>query len=104
MSRRRNYKFTNKRHTKTGIISSGIGLFVLLLLSGLFYLSYAKSGEIGNVAGFLGFVGMLATIVGLGMGVKGCREEERFYLFSHIGCILNGILLVIFIILYILGM
>ena len=104
MSRRRGYKFTNKRHTRQGMISSGLGLCVLLLVSGLFYLSYARAGEVGDVTGFLGFIAMLASIVGLWMGVKGCKEEGSFYLFSYIGCILNGVLLVIFILLYILGM
>ena len=104
MNRRRGYKFTNKRHTRRGLISSGISFFVLLLLSGLFYLSYRQAGDVGSYAGFLGFLSMLASAVGLWMGVKSVEEEDQFYLFSYVGSILNGLLLVAWIILYVLGM
>jgi len=104
MNRRRGYKFTNKRHTRLGLISSGIGLFVLLLLSGLFYLSFRQAGNIGGFAGFLGFLSLLAAAAGLWMGVRSFREEERYYLFSFVGCLLNGGLLIALILLYVLGM
>lgn len=104
MSRRRGYKFTNKRHTKHGMISSGIGFFVLLFLSGLFYLSYRQSGAAGAYVGFLGFLSMAAAAVGLYLAIKSFQEDERFYLFSYVGCVLNGLLLVAWIILYVLGM
>ena len=37
------------------MISSGMGLAALLILGGLFYLSYRQAGQTGAYAGFLGF-------------------------------------------------
>ena len=104
MSRRRGYKFTNKRHTKRGLFSSCIGFFVLLLLGGLFYLAYRQAGEPNALIGVLGVAAMLASAFGLYLGVKSLREEDRFYFFSYGGSILNGLLLVACILLYVLGM
>lgn len=104
MSRRRGYKFTNKRHTRKGLLSSGIGFFVLLLMSGLFYLAYRQQGEIGAYVGVIGFLAMLASVIGLHLGVKSLREEDSFHFFSYVGSIGNGLLLVAWIILYVLGM
>ena len=104
MSRRRGYKFTNKRHTKLGLFSSCIGLFVLLLLGGLFYLSYRQKGNADAFMGVLGFAGLLTSAAGLYLGVKSLREEDRLYFFSYGGSILNGLLLIACIMLYVLGM
>lgn len=101
---RRTYKFTNKKHTRRGMISSGMGFLALLLLGGLFYLSYRQSGNAGAYTGFLGFLAMLATMEGLILGLQGLREEDRFYFFSYFGCMLNGLLLVAWMLLYVLGM
>ena len=104
MSRRRGYKFTNKSHTKRGLVSSGIGFFALLILGALFYLSYRQSGNGGAYIGFLGFLSMIASALGLVLAVQSFREEDKYYLFSYIGCMMNGLLLVGWIILYVLGM
>lgn len=104
LSKRREYKFTNKSHTKRGLLSSGIGFFALLVLGGLFYLSYQQSGNVDAYAGFLGSLSMWGSAVGLMLGAESFREEDKFYLFSYVGCILNGALLVGWIILYVLGM
>ena len=104
VNRRKGYKFTSKSHTKRGLISSGIGFFSLLLLGGLFYLSYQEAGNMAAYGGFLGFLSMLGAAVGLILAMKSFHEEDKFYLFSYVGCVLNGMLLVGWIILYILGM
>lgn len=104
MSKRREYKFTNKSHTKRGLLSSGIGFFALLLLGGLFYLSYEQSGNVEAYAGVLGFLSMIGSAAGLMLAAESFREEDKFYLFSYVGCILNGALLVGWILLYVLGM
>lgn len=103
MNRRKGYKFTSKSHTKRGLLSSGIGFFSFLLLCGLFYLSYQKGGRVEAYAGFLGFLSMLGAAEGLFLAVKSFKEEDKFYLFSYVGCILNGLLLVGWMILYLIG-
>lgn len=103
-NKRREYKFTNKSHTKRGLLSSGIGFFALLLLGGLFYLSYEQSGNAEAYAGVLGFLSMAGSAAGVMLAAESFREEDKFYLFSYVGCILNGALLVGWILLYVLGM
>ena len=85
------------------MISSGMGLAALLILGGLFYLSYRQAGQTGAYAGFLGFLGMVCAAAGMVVALKSLREEDKYYLFSYIGCVLNGLLLVAWMLLYVLG-
>lgn len=86
------------------MISSGMGLAALLILGGLFYLSYRQAGDMGAYAGFLGFLGMLCAALGMVLAVRSLREDDKYYLFSYVGCVLNGLLLVAWMLLYVMGM
>lgn len=101
---RRVYKFTDKRHTKLGIFSTVLGMIALLLLSAGIWMAYEMSGNAGSVTGLLGLLSMLIAAIGFFMALQGFHEEEAYYLFSQIGLLLNGILFILWVLIFVVGM
>lgn len=102
--RRRSYKFTDKHHTKRGIAACIIGAVVLLTLGGLFYYSYKAAGQGGPIIGVAGFFCLLASVFGLILALMGMKEEDVFYITSYVGVVVDGLLVIAWIIFYVLGM
>lgn len=101
---KRSYKFTDKKHTKQGMLSSALGMAALILLALGVYLSYQMSGNAGSYTGLLGLFSMLFAAVGFVLALKGFQEEDAYYLFSQIGVVLNGLLFVVWVLIFIIGM
>lgn len=102
--RRRSYKFTDKRHARGGIAASAAGLVSLLLLVGSISLSYLQHGASGIYVGMAGGAAFLISIAGMVLGIRSYHEEERYYFFSGLGCFLNGVLLIAWVSILMLGM
>lgn len=101
---RRNYKFTDKKHTKQGLASSALGLLALGLTAVSLLISYQKAGEAGSVTGLLGLLSMLAAAVGFTLAVRGFREEDVYYLTAQTGVVINGVLLILWALVCVIGM
>jgi len=101
---RRSYKFTDKKHTKQGMVSSGLGLLALLMMALAVFMAYRLSGNAGSYTGLLGLLSMLFSAVGFVLAVKGFQEEDAYYLFSQIGAFLNGALFILWVLIFIIGM
>ncbi len=86
------YKFTNKNNTRGGIISVILGILAFIAFMAGVIVSYKKAGNAGIIVGALGSTAFLITTVGLVYGLKSFREKDKFYIFSWIGTIFNGIL------------
>ena len=69
--RRRGYKFTEKKHSRQGILATVLALALLV-----WYLAYYGSA---------GVVAMIATFVVLVIAAKSLREEDSFQLFPRLG-------------------
>mgnify|MGYP000528462718 CR=1 FL=1 len=89
---RRNYKFTDKKHTRQGLMSMGMGAAALVFTVLALSLAYRMSGGAGSAAGLLGVLAMLFSVTVL--AVRGFREEDVYYAASQIGAVLNGILFI----------
>lgn len=89
---RHGYKFTNKNNTRGGIISTILAVIALITVAAGVIISYNKSGAAGTLVGGLGTMSFLIATVGLICGLKSFKEIDKFYLFSWIGTISNGIL------------
>lgn len=89
---RHGYKFTDKNNTKGGIGSTLLAMigFVMLVMGVI--ISYKNNGNAGLSVGALGTCSFMVTTIGFVMGLMSFKEKERFYLFSWIGTILNGVL------------
>lgn len=101
---KRSYKFTDKKHTKQGIISSILGLAALILLAAGIITAYGMEGGAGPSAALMGFLSMAFSIIGFVLGARGFHEEDAYYLFSKIGIGLNGVLFILWVLIFVAGM
>lgn len=86
---KKNYIFTNKEHPKTAVMSSVLGVLSVGSLILAAYLSYAEKGAENMRYGAACFLALIFAFVGIGLGVLGRTEQDKFYLFSYLGIALN---------------
>ena len=86
--KKRKIKFTDKKHSRNGILSTILG---------------AVSGQAGKAVAVLGLLAFFAACAGAWYGVLGRREEDSYRLFPDLGIGINGLLLVGFVMIYIMG-
>lgn len=103
MWNKKKIRFTDKKHSRLGIISSGLGGAALLLFAVSIAAAYIRSGQAGRIIAVTGFLAMLCACAGLYYGIMGYREEGTYRLFLRLGCGLNFLLLAGFVSIYILG-
>lgn len=87
--KRKNYIFTNKKHSERAIMSTILGIISVVSLCIVIYLTYLAGGE---AQGGYGVTGLLATIfsfVGLILGIVTVQEKNYYRLFPWLGIILN---------------
>lgn len=102
-NRKRKVMFSDKQHAKKGVVASALGVIALLVLAGLIGIAYATEGNVNRIAGVIGVFDILLCGIGFVLGVISFKERDRIYVFSGAGTILNGILIFIWISIYIRG-
>lgn len=90
--KKKSYKFTNKRQSVRGIISTIYFVIALGLLVYAVVLSFKAKGNGGVAVGALGMEALLVSVAGIAMGVYGFKEEEVFLKFPWIGTVGNTII------------
>lgn len=101
---RRNYKFTDKKHTRQGIMSLALGAAALILTAVSLSMAYRLSGGAGSAVGLMGILALLCSITGFVLAVRGFQEDDVYYISSQTGALLNGILFIGWAIVGIIGM
>lgn len=91
MAHRKNYKFTNKRHAQTGIMSTVFGIISLVSLVVVVYLAYAAGGVAPVNFGITGVLVTLFAIVGMILAVLALNDREAYKFFGGLGVLLNGL-------------
>lgn len=86
---RRNYIFTNKRHSHRAIMSTILGIISIVSLVIVVYLTYRKDGDAAVGYGFTGLLATLFSLIGLVLGVITVRNKEYYRLFPWLGVGLN---------------
>mgnify|MGYP003301183528 CR=1 FL=1 len=94
MARKKNYIFTNKKHSPKAVMATVLGIISTISLVAVVYLAYSKGGQIPVNYGLTGLLITLFSIVGLLLTAASFMEKDRFKLFSVIGILLNGVSLV----------
>ena len=92
---RKRIRFSDKKHPKHGIISVVLG--VLCIVSG-----HAK-GRAGMEIGALGLATMVLSIIGFVLAVRCNKEEDIYHVTPAVGSVLNGIMILLFMVLFIKG-
>ncbi len=94
MSKRKNFIFTNKRHSDKAIMGMILGVISLFSLVTAVILSYTKGGEVPAGYGFTGLFVTIFSVIGLVLGVTTLRQKDHFLFFPLVGTILNGLTLI----------
>ena len=101
---KRNYKFTDKKHTRQGLASLGLGAAALILTAVSLSMAYRLSGQAGSAVGLMGMLALLCSITGFVLAVRGFQEEDVYYICSQAGAVLDGILSIGWAVIGIIGM
>ena len=91
MLKRKGYIFTNKEHTKKGIMSTVLGILSNITLGTAIYLSYIHKGAVSARYGAAALLAVIFMIVGMALGVWSTIEKEKFKLFTVLGITVNGV-------------
>jgi hypothetical protein len=60
-------------------------------------------GEGGLILGFIGFFLFALSVFGFVLSYKAMKERDIYYRFPIIGAVLNGLMMIAFFVLYIIG-
>lgn len=96
-------RFSGRRHTTMGILSTIIGILVVLGFITLSVISSLLRGKGGLGLGILGILLFCLSILGFVLSYKSFKQRDIFYRFPVIGAILNGFMTVFLLVIYILG-
>ena len=99
MARRYRYAFAKKREAAKGKWSVGLAAASLVL----FIVAVVLDGKLGGLIGGTGLFAMLLSAYGFALGLSSFSEENRKHRTSMIGSILNGVILVIWLGLFLSG-
>ena len=91
MTKKKNYMFTNRRHSEKAIMSTVFGVLCTVSLVIVVVLSYSRGGDVPAGYGFTGLFAAILSLVGMLLGVLALREADRFKLFGWLGILLNGV-------------
>lgn len=90
---KRNYIFTNKKHSHRAIMSVILGSISMISMLIVVYMTYKQDGEANAGYGVTGLLATLFSIVGLLLGIITAQEKVYYRLFPWLGIVLNTLVL-----------
>lgn len=96
-------RLTDKRHPKMAILSCGLAIFSFASFAVLCFMSGETNGHSGIEAGIMGLLCFAVTIVGFILAWISLTRENIRPLFPTIGAVVNGLMMLFYLIVYILG-
>lgn len=103
MRKKYKYSFARKKEADGGFVSliyAGISLFLFLVAA---LLSFSQSGNAGSWIGAFGVMAILFSACGFAAGLRSFKEKDRNYYFSAIGSLANGMFLIGWLALFLIG-
>lgn len=97
-------RFSGRKHSKKGIFSSVIGMVAVLGFLTISMISGLNHGNGTMMLGVLGLMLLVFAVYGCYLSYQSFKERDIFYHFPITGMTLNGVLLILLFILYILGL
>lgn len=89
MFRNKGYIFTNREYSKTGIMSTVLGILSCVTLGTAVYLSYRGGGSSSPRYGAAALLAALFMTAGVILGVCSTTERDKFKLFTVLGILAN---------------
>ena len=102
--KRRRKIYTDKKHAVKGIIATFLAIAALIIFGILVYISFKNRGEAGIIIGSLALISILLGAVGLILGLMSFKEENKYKLFSYIGSFVNVFVLLLWGLIYMIGL
>lgn len=97
------YKFSDKKHSIKGLISTAIGITAIIALMVLAYIASLSGGNGTILLGLVGIGFAVLSGVGFYLGIDACKESDIYYTAPVAGIIINGFILIIYLLLYMVG-
>lgn len=104
MARRYRYSFTKKKEAKKGKLSAGLAAASFLLFITAVVLAYCLDASYGFIVGGVSLFATLLSVYGFIMGLLSFSEEGRSHKTSIIGSMSNGMILIVWIGVYLTGL
>jgi hypothetical protein len=101
--KRKKIQFSDKTHPTRGIVSVVLGILALLFLILLCVLSCREGGDAGIGVGFAGLGVFAMSVAGFILALRCYREEDIYMITPTAGSILNGLLTLVFMVLFFIG-
>lgn len=93
MARKNSYIFTNKEHSRKGVMSTVLGMISIVSFILVLFFSYQNEGVAEPRYAVALFLATIFSLVGIVLGILSKLEADKFYLFSYMGILLNGLVL-----------
>lgn len=103
MAKRYRYAFVKKKEAKKGKLSAGLAAASLTLFAAAVLMAYFMEGRFGFVVGGICLFAALLSVYGFLAGLMSFSEENRNHKTSIIGSIANGVIMVGWLGLYLMG-
>lgn len=103
MAKRYRYSFTKKKEAGKGKLSVGLAAGSFLLFAAAVVMAFLLEGSFGFIVGSVGLFATLLSIYGFIMGLMSFSEEGKSHKTSIIGSITNGIIMIVWLGVYLTG-
>lgn len=104
MAKRYRYAFVKKKEASKGKLSVGLSISSFLLFIAAVTVSFWLPENYGFVVGGISLFAVLLSIYGFIMGLSSFSEENKMHRTSIIGSITNGVIAVIWLGFYLMGL
>lgn len=101
--KRKNYKFTEKKHSGPGAVALVSSFVPLLLFGYAVAISYLKGGHAEEKIGCIGIAAILVALLTLKVSIQEARKENVIKKVPVAGAILSVLMLAGWIAVYVLG-
>ena len=98
------YKFSTRKHSIGGVLSTIMFMCAVALFVWAIVVSFQDQGQAGSVVGEIALTSFALSFFGCLIGMFSYKESDRYYTFSFIGALLNGIMSIIMFMLFIVGL
>lgn len=100
---KKKYKFTDKKISRGGVVSSLFAVVSIVLVCIGIYVSFKAKGNGGSIVGILGLAAALLSFVGFIVGVRSFKNENVFLGFPWFGVVVNAITLIFMMCIILIG-
>ena len=104
MARRYRYSFAKKKEAKDGKVSVGISAASLILFIAAVMTAFLGGEKLGTLVGGISLFAALISVYGFIIGLKSFSEKDRNHRTSMVGSIANGIIMVCWLGMFLMGL